>query len=150
MKRNMKILYLNEVTSTHFYLIDYIKKNKYREPLAVITDIQTNGIGSRNNSWYGEQGNLFLSFVIHKNELPFDLPIQSASIYFSYILKDILTLNNSSIWLKWPNDFYIKDKKIGGTITKMIGDLIYCGIGINLKNINSMLDKRINQKCSLI
>ena len=35
--------------------------------------------------------------------------------------------------IKWPNDFYIDDKKIGGTITNLSGKYVYCGIGTNLK-----------------
>ena len=143
----MKIIKLNEVDSTHTYLKDYIKANGYEESLCILSDYQTNGIGSRGNSWTGVKGNLFFSFVINKKELPEDLPIQSASIYFSYILKTILKENSSKIWLKWPNDFYIDDKKIGGTITTVSNDLIYCGIGLNLISVNKdfgKLDININ------
>jgi BirA family biotin operon repressor/biotin-[acetyl-CoA-carboxylase] ligase len=132
----MKIIKLNEVSSTHTYLKDYIKENAYSEAICVCSDYQTNGIGSRGNSWSGTKGNLFFSFVVSKNDLPNDLPMQSASIYFSYILKEVLKENDSNIWLKWPNDFYINDKKIGGTITTVSKDLIYCGIGLNLIEVN--------------
>ena len=132
----MKIIKLNEVSSTHTYLKDYINENSYTEAICVCSDYQTNGIGSRGNSWSGMKGNLFFSFVVSKNDLPNDLPMQSASIYFSYLLKEVLKENNSNIWLKWPNDFYINDKKIGGTITTVSKDLIYCGIGLNLIQVN--------------
>ncbi len=144
---NMKIIKLNEVGSTHTYLKEYIENNTYNEAICICTDYQTNGIGSRGNSWSGIKGNLFFSFVISKKELPEDLPIQSASIYFSYILKEVLNDNNSKLWLKWPNDFYVNDKKIGGTITTVSKDLIYCGIGLNLKWTNDnygKLDIEIN------
>ena len=137
----MKIIKLNEVDSTHSYLKEYINTNDYKEPLCVLTNYQTNGIGSRGNSWSGIKGNLFFSFVIHKDNLPSDLPMQSASIYFSYILKTVLKENASSLWLKWPNDFYINDKKIGGTITTVSKDLIYCGIGLNLIQVNESFGK---------
>jgi BirA family biotin operon repressor/biotin-[acetyl-CoA-carboxylase] ligase len=137
----MKIIRLNEVDSTHTYLKEYIKVNNYTEPICIFTNYQTNGIGSRGNSWSGIRGNLFFSFVIGKNELPDDLPMQSASIYFSYLLKSILKENSSSVWLKWPNDFYINDKKIGGTITTVSKDLIYCGIGLNLISVNENFGK---------
>jgi len=39
----------------------------------------------------GGEGNLFLSFVVDINSLPSDLPIASASIYFSYIIKEVLS-----------------------------------------------------------
>lgn len=78
------------------------------------------------------EGNLFLSFALCRDELPFDLPLESCSIYFSYLLKETLSEAGSELWLKWPNDFYVKDKKIGGTITFLKGNDLVCGIGINL------------------
>ncbi|MDQ1326339.1 MAG: BirA family transcriptional regulator [Campylobacterota bacterium] len=38
------------------------------------------------------------------------------------------------VWLKWPNDFYLDQEKVGGTITQKINNVLICGIGINLKN----------------
>ena len=137
----MKIIKLEEVDSTHRYIKDYILENSYKEPLCIFTDYQTQGIGSRGNSWIGEKGNLFFSFVVDKDFLPNDLALQSSSIYFSFILKKVLKDLNSSVWLKWPNDFYMEDKKIGGTITTISKDLIYCGIGINLKNVGDDFGK---------
>ncbi len=134
----MEIIFLKEIDSTHTYLKDYIKLYGYKNPLAVVTTHQTNGIGSRDNSWYGEKENLYFSFVMDKNHLPKDLPFQSASIYFSFLLKELLFKYGSKVWLKWPNDFYIDNKKIGGTITNISNDLFYCGIGINL---NLAVDK---------
>ncbi len=144
----MKIIRLNEVDSTQTYLKNYILEFGYKNPLCIVTDFQTAGIGSRGNSWIGKKGNLFFSFVLEKNLLPKDLPIQSASIYFTYILKLILQKNGSNVWVKWPNDFYIKESKIGGTITTLSKDLLYCGIGINLQEVSDeygVLDIRIDQ-----
>ena len=64
--------------------------------------------------------------------MPEDLKLESSSIYFSYLLKEVLTEAGSELWLKWPNDFYLDDKKIGGAITNMQGNLLICGIGMNL------------------
>jgi BirA family biotin operon repressor/biotin-[acetyl-CoA-carboxylase] ligase len=84
---------------------------------------------------------LFFSFVLEKKNLPKDLQLQSASIYFSFILKKVLSSLGSSLWLKWPNDFYIDDKKIGGTITTATKDLVLCGIGLNLIEVSSDFGK---------
>ena len=127
----MEIHFLESVDSTHTYLKKYIKDNGYIKPLCIATSLQTNGIGSRDNSWEGKCGNLFFSFVIKKEDLPKDLLMQSYSIYFSYLLKELLEEKGSKLWLKWPNDFYIDEKKIGGTITNLSGELVYCGIGLN-------------------
>lgn len=137
----MKIIKLSEVNSTQIYLKEYIYKNGYNEPLCFVAEIQTQGLGSRGNSWIGEKGNLFFSFVIKKDNLPKDLPLQSSSIYFTFILKNILKDLGSKVWIKWPNDFYMEDKKIGGTITSMSKDLIFCGIGLNLVDTGEDYDK---------
>ena len=128
----MEIIYLDEIDSTQIYLIDKIKKKELLPPVAVVAKKQTKGIGSRNSRWIGADGNLFFSFAIKADDLPKDLKIQSLSIYFSYILKSILEEKGSKIWLKWPNDFYIENKKIGGVITNKIDDYLICGIGLNI------------------
>lgn len=148
----MKIINLVEVNSTHEYLKEYLETNTYSKPLCIVTKYQTNGIGSRGNSWNGKKGNLFFSFALKKTDLPKDLPLQSASIYFSYILKKELERLGSKIWLKWPNDFYINDKKIGGTITTVSKDLIMCGIGLNLLEVSKdfgYLDIKLDEKLLL-
>ncbi len=106
---------------------------------------QTKGVGSRNNSWEGGEGNLFFSFALNLDDLPKDLPLSSASIYFSYIMKEILCEKDSNIWLKWPNDLYQDSHKIGGTITKKIDNILVCGMGVNLeKNSNSFKALNLN------
>ena len=148
----MEIIRLNEVDSTQTFLKNHILEFGYKKPFCIVADFQTAGIGSRGNSWIGKKGNLFFSFVLHKSLLPEDLPMQSASIYFTYILKIVLKNNGSNVWIKWPNDFYIKDSKIGGTITTLTKDLLYCGIGINLQEVSQeygVLDIEIDQNIVL-
>jgi len=137
----MEIIFLKEIDSTHTYLKEKIKKEGFIKPICIATDYQTNGIGSRGNSWQGVKGNLFFSFVIDKNFLPKDLQMQSASIYFSFILKKLLSQMGSNIWLKWPNDFYIDNRKIGGTITSATKELLFCGIGLNLIDVDDSFGK---------
>ncbi len=130
----MQIRYLESVDSTQKYLKELLLKQKVNPPYAVVSNRQTNGIGSRDNSWSGMDGNLFLSFTIHLDELPNDLKLESSSIYFSYLLQKTLFELNSKVWLKWPNDFYINDLKIGGMITNIVGNSLVCGVGLNLVN----------------
>lgn len=145
----MKIIYLESVDSTQTYLKELIKNKEVELPYAVSAKIQTAGLGSRNNSWRGCEGNLFLSFSIKLDSLPKDLKLESASIYFAYLLKETLEDEKSEVWLKWPNDFYIGDKKIGGMITNIVSDALICGVGLNLVNAPagfSKLDITISKK----
>ena len=128
----MQIHWFDALESTQTYLKDQLKCGNYTSPVAVVADRQTDGIGSRGNEWIGLEGNLFFSFVISRDDLPADLALESSSIYFSYILKECLSEDNSNVWLKWPNDFYLENMKIGGTITFLIDNDLLCGIGLNL------------------
>jgi BirA family biotin operon repressor/biotin-[acetyl-CoA-carboxylase] ligase len=118
--------------STQEHLKTLLKNNEKSAPLAVTCRYQTQGIGSRGNSWEGFDGNLFVSFALPLEMLPSDLKLESASIYFAYLLMQSLREFGSKLWLKWPNDFYIKDKKIGGMITSLQDQNIVCGFGLNL------------------
>ncbi len=100
--------------------------------MAVCAKRQTGGVGSRGNEWIGLEGNLFLSFAVPKVSLPEDLKTESASIYFAFLLKETLAEMGSHVWIKWPNDFYIAEKKAGGMITNVSSETLICGVGLNL------------------
>jgi len=148
----LQIIYLKSIDSTQTYLKSRIQTKELQAPVAVVADIQTNGLGSRDNTWRSYEGNLFLSFAIKLKSLPKDLKLESASIYLAYILKETLENLYSKVFLKWPNDFMIEDKKIGGMITNIVDDTLICGVGLNLltapKEFN-ILDIKIDKKTLL-
>jgi len=123
----LEIVYFEEIESTQKYLLDNLKEN-----ICVWSEYQTNGIGSRGNSWIGEKGNLFFSFSLKKINMPIDLELQSVSIYYMFLLKELLNSYGSKIKFKWPNDLYL-NKKVGGCISNIKNDIIIIGIGLNTK-----------------
>jgi len=129
----LEIKYFDTLPSTQSYLVEQIQNKTLNTPIAVLALEQNEGVGSRDNSWSGGKGNFFASFAIKLDDLPKDLLLSSASIYFSFTMKQTLEELGENIWLKWPNDFYKNDEKVGGTITKKVDDTLVCGIGINLK-----------------
>jgi len=129
----LEILSFDQLPSTQRYLVEQIKNHEIQAPMAVITSEQSSGVGSRDNEWSGGKGNFFVSIAVKIDTLPTDLSLSSASIYFSFIMKQTLGELGEDIWLKWPNDFYKNDDKVGGTITQKVNNTLVCGIGINLK-----------------
>ncbi len=129
----MEIHYHERLASTHTYLIEAIRARRLSPPVAVVARRQEEGVGSRGSRWIGGEGNLFLSFALELSGLPEDLPLASASIYFAWPMRELLEEAGASVWLKWPNDFYIADKKAGGMITHVISQqTLVCSIGLNL------------------
>ena len=130
----MEILSFDTLPSTQKYLLEALRSGHLQAPVAVLAGEQSAGIGSRDNEWKGGRGNFFASIAVSLDALPEDLPLGSASIYFSYLMKKTLVMLDEKIWLKWPNDFYAGNEKVGGTITQKVENTLVCGIGINLKN----------------
>jgi len=141
----LEVLYFDTLDSTQIYLIEALQSNKVVAPICVMAKEQTAGIGSRDNHWEGGEGNLFFSLAVNMEDLPNDLPLSSASIYFSYMMREVIVQYDEEIWLKWPNDLYQKSYKIGGTITKKVDNILICGMGVNLqKNSNSFKALNLN------
>jgi len=129
----LKILFFESLPSTQLYLKTLLKDKRQEVPIAVVAEQQTEGVGSRNNRWTSQKGNLFLSFAVYVEDLPQDLKLESASIYFSQILKDTLDSFGSKVIVKWPNDLYLENKKVAGMITNIVGKTLICGLGLNLQ-----------------
>jgi len=142
---NWKFIHVSSVSST----MDEIKKNefdKYKK-IALLADEQSKGRGTKSNNWISEKGNFFLSLRLNK--------IVSNKIFiFPYIIGiviyDVLkqySLNEKELFLKWPNDVFLNNKKIAGVLieTYSSGNLIeniIIGIGINLKKTPKGLEKK--------
>lgn len=128
----MDIHWFESLDSTQRYLIEALKTGSLTAPVCVGASSQTMGKGSRGNDWIGENGNLFVSVAVERSMLPNDLKLESTSIYVAFLMKELMVSYGSKLWLKWPNDFYLDNKKVGGVITNLIGETLVCGIGLNL------------------
>ncbi len=118
--------------STQTYLVDRIRRGEITHPIAVITEEQTAGRGSRHTTWEGRRGDLLTSIALKISDLPADILPQSASVYFAYLIKEILAEIAPDIYLKWPNDLYQKGGKVGGVITQKLKGFYVVGVGVNL------------------
>ncbi len=129
-----KIEYFNEINSTQQYLLKRIEKEDLNY-YCVWSENQTDGIGTKYRKWKGKKGNLYFSFCIDLNEFNF-VPMQSLSVYFSFLVYKTLIKYRQDLTIKWPNDIYLieqESKKISGILTNIKKSKIICGIGINTK-----------------
>lgn len=108
------------------------------DTLLVTTDFQTAGRGQRGNHWEAaKEANLLLGLRLRGLHFParhqFALT-QVASLAAAQALAKYL---GSSVSIKWPNDLYYQDRKIGGMLFEhtLSGDRIgstIIGIGLNV------------------
>ncbi|NQY09810.1 MAG: biotin--[acetyl-CoA-carboxylase] ligase [Flavobacteriales bacterium] len=135
-----EIVYLETVDSTNSYLLGLVDGDELEEGYIVIAHKQLKGKGQRMNSWKSESGkNLTLSLYLKPNlkiENHFDLN-KIISIAVVELLKQFIS---DEISIKWPNDIYIEDKKVGGILieSRIVGKSVtssVIGIGLNVNQL---------------
>lgn len=132
----LKIIRLEETDSTNRFLHDY--RGEEGELITIVTSrYQTAGKGQGSNSWESERGkNLLMSVKLR----PVALPIERQYVLLEAIalaIRDAIAQYAADTTIKWPNDIYVGDRKISGTLSecsfsgKYIDDCIL-GSGINV------------------
>jgi BirA family biotin operon repressor/biotin-[acetyl-CoA-carboxylase] ligase len=129
-----KIVHIDETDSTNRWL----REQGGEENMVVWADYQTAGRGCGTNHWESERGkNLTFSMLLH----PHDVPAQKQfriSRAISLAICKALGQHIGDLSIKWPNDIYWRDGKIGGILIEvsLLGNKVKdCIIGVGL-NIN--------------
>lgn len=145
----MNFLYFDTIDSTNDYL-----KNNYND-LNDLTFVscrtQTSGKGRSNRKWYSDGNNLLFSLLIKNKELI--SKYKDISIITAYSIIEVLKeykLNN--LYLKWPNDIYVGNKKICGILLEAISkveiECLIVGVGLNI-NQKIFNEDYINEPTSI-
>ncbi len=117
--------------STQTYLLEKLKNDGLKAPILIWAKNQSAAIGSRGNVWESVKSALTFSLALNASDLPKDLPMQANALYLGFLFKEVLKELGSQTWLKWPNDLYLGDQKIGGVMVNVYKDMRVCGIGVN-------------------
>ena len=144
--KNYKLRWLEVTTSTNDDLKAIWRNSDFCHTIEV-TDIQTNGKGQYGRKWESDLIGqcLMFSFSVDTKEYKFPISMIAGVALASAL--DKLGVNNKDFWLKWPNDVWIKDKKLAGILTESTtfagGFRSIVGIGINIlpltnKAVNSI------------
>jgi len=138
-----QLVYLPQCDSTNTIAHDLLIKNKATEGCVVITSAQTRGRGQRGNTWEAEPGkNITLSLILK----PSFVAIQNQfllNIAVSLAVADLAKafLPHQLLKVKWPNDLYYGNKKLGGilienTINNLFLQHSIVGIGLNINQLS--------------
>ena len=138
------IIRLRETTSTNNYLRELLTSSREQmsEGMVVSADFQTKGRGQMGSVWEAEEGkNLLFSMVLFPSSIEANQQFvisKMVSLAVANVLKEIVGEN---IYIKWPNDIYWRNQKIGGILIEndLLGSNIqYSIIGIGL-NVNQQV-----------
>lgn len=133
----MEIVKLVSVDSTNHWLKSRLKTEDFDDGFVVVSDFQSSGKGQGANHWESAAGkNLLFSLLLRPKKLPASKQFVISQIVSIAICRTLESYFNN-VKIKWPNDIYVGDKKIGGILIEnswmgsMVVDSII-GIGLNV------------------
>ncbi len=146
-------IYLETVDSTNLYASKDVSKTNPQDIRVYYTFNQSEGKGQFGREWYlGYHNNVAISIVYPwKNMKATDnvAILMGVSLAIQNALTVLTGVTNK---IKWPNDIYVKDKKLGGVLIQNVlkgSKVSYSIIGIGI-NVNSKrFPKRIPNPVSL-
>ena len=114
----MKIIRLDTADSTNNWLAQ--NEQFLESPVLVYCISQTAGRGQRGNSWESEPGkNITASILFHPENFPAHQQFKISEAV-ALALTDYLDDKGVDAKVKWPNDIYVRDKKICGILVEHV------------------------------
>ena len=141
-----KLIRLSSVGSTNTYLKELISCNVNEiEGVVVIADNQTDGVGQRGSNWEVESGKNLTFSVLLKPNLAVENQFYLSKIVALALIAFLSKLNITAK-IKWPNDIFIDDEKVGGILIentvregKVVNTIVGIGLNINQDKFNANL-----------
>jgi len=119
----LKVYFFDQVENTQELAISKFSS----EPILIIAKHQLKGRGRKGNDWENADQALACSFAfsLKKDHLNKSLLPLIAGYEFSSLYK------KQKVFLKWPNDLIVRDKKVGGVLVEKFKETFVTGIGVN-------------------
>jgi BirA family biotin operon repressor/biotin-[acetyl-CoA-carboxylase] ligase len=141
-----RVIELDNIDSTNAYASQVFRSAEFEDGTVVWAHNQYAGRGQHDHSWISESGkNLTCTICLHPRFLPPDRQFQLNKAialgavdflrHYLYIPESGQT--NPEISIKWPNDLYAGNQKIGGILIEnsIMGAILetsLAGIGVNI------------------
>ncbi len=147
----LKWLHLPQVPSTHLYAKLYAQHLIIQRDQAlsvppfcikalITCDEQTHGVGRRGNAWQSRPGDLLATYLLHLST-PWLYELAGlAALTVTCALFDALAAHLEKaikdIFIKWPNDLFLGDRKIAGVMVEHLPEqpISLLSVGVNLAN----------------
>lgn len=125
------------IDSTNAELARCLANGETASPRLLLAEKQTAGRGRRGRDWfspYAASLSLSLSFQVEGGANA----LQGLSLAVGVVIKEVLEQQGiNGVQLKWPNDLYLNNAKLGGILIELSGDFsgpcnLVVGLGLNV------------------
>lgn len=104
-------------------------------PKFFLASHQFAGIGRRNKDWLTPKGNVAFSLLCSVTMKEINYYPIIVMVLFRKALIQCFPFLNEELKFKWPNDLFVKEKKISGILVENVQESFFCvGIGLNIYN----------------
>ena len=141
------LITIQHIDSTNNYLKELLSNSKpLTEGTVIMAESQYAGRGQQSNRWNSEPGkNLTFSLLLKPNFLPVSQQFDLTRAISLGIINALEPFLGDKLKIKWPNDIYYSDKKLGGILIENIlqGHQIknaVVGIGLNVNQADFPLE----------
>jgi len=131
------VYYFPLIGSTNAYAKELAKQGG-KEGTMVIAERQTKGQGRMGRQWYSPSYKNLLFSIIFRPPFSLDRVFSLTMLTALALVDAIHSTTGLKALIKWPNDVYLKDKKIAGILTEFSAEkkrVEYALVGIGL-NVN--------------
>jgi biotin-[acetyl-CoA-carboxylase] ligase BirA-like protein len=112
--------------------------------LFVTAEGQTRGKGTRGRSWKSPAGNVYMTVGIHRRHVSPErlalLPLELGVLLWEEAASRLPPSSRRLLGLKWPNDLLLGGRKAGGMLVEGHGEMLLCGIGVNVAQAPEVAD----------
>lgn len=128
-------IHFDEIPSTN----DYIKSKDFPDGTVVVAETQTAGKGRKGRKWLSSPSKGLYFSILLKPRVEVQHTSKLSLIFVYSVFKVLSRYVERDLKIKWPNDLYLKGKKIAGfLIDSSIENnevvKVVAGIGINVNN----------------
>lgn len=124
------VQWLDSIDSTNRFMKDSIKSGELSSPAIVVASQQTSGVGRGNNKWFSPDGCLMFTIAMPIRLGEGLLPL-SIGLTIAQAIEPILSVPPK---IKWPNDLYVAERKVGGILIEVVTaeqPVAIVGVGLN-------------------
>lgn len=153
----MQINFLDTIDSTNLYLYTKASNGELTEDTALVAYEQTMGKGRRGRSFFSpKHTGIYLSLLLHP-----DTTVDKATLITTMMAcaaaRALESNKSPKIQIKWVNDLYVNEHKVGGILTECSSNIIegkpefiVVGIGINLLSPEGGFPEDIKNKAGVV
>ncbi len=141
-----RVIFRESIGSTNVFLKRLAQEGAV-EGTVVVADEQSAGLGRLGRQWFSKKGENLLFSVLLRPDLPANRIFVLTMMFALAGVGTVEDLCGLNAMIKWPNDIYIGQKKVGGILTEcsVLGGIVQyvvLGMGLNV-NWNPELEQNL-------